>query len=166
MIQPMQLRRISVYNKDHTSPAALTESHHLAVISRALVYRLATYAVAFVIIWCVARGVSLAHLLHSFSVANLWIFLPASVGSFTVWFVGETFLFATYLATYISVRVFARCSPSSLFLPLVSERREAAGVLTASNSTPPVTLICKTQGSHDFGGTNALHRPPATGYRA
>jgi uncharacterized membrane protein YbhN (UPF0104 family) len=123
MIKAMQLRRVSVYNKDHTSPAASTESHHRAVISRALLYRLATYAIAFFIIWCLARGVSLAHLLHSFSVANLWIFIPASVGSFTVWFVGETFLFATlfsYFHNRTSFREMLPANAAQYFLQLIN----------------------------------------------
>jgi uncharacterized membrane protein YbhN (UPF0104 family) len=99
------------------------ESHHIAVISRALLYRLATYATAFFIIWWVARGVSLAHLLHSFSVANLWIFIPASVGSFTVWFVGETFLFATLFSYFHKRTSFLETLPANAaqyFLQLIN----------------------------------------------
>jgi uncharacterized membrane protein YbhN (UPF0104 family) len=122
-IKAMLLRRVSVYNKDHTSAGAPTESHHRAVISRARLYSVATYAVAFFIIWCVARGVSLGHLLHSFSVANLWVFIPASVGSFTVWFVGETFLFATlfsYFHNRTSFREMLPANAAQYFLQLIN----------------------------------------------
>jgi hypothetical protein len=82
---------------------------HRPIISRALFYRLGTYAMALCIIWCVARGVSLSQLLRNFSIADLWVFIPASAGSFTIWFVGETFLFATLFSYSITVPVFARC---------------------------------------------------------
>jgi hypothetical protein len=79
--------------------------------------------VALFIIWCVARGVSLAHLLHSFSVANLWIFIPASFGSFAVWFVGETFLFAA-LFSYFHIRTSFRemlpANAAQYFLQLIN----------------------------------------------
>jgi uncharacterized membrane protein YbhN (UPF0104 family) len=122
-IKTMRLWRVSVYNKDHTSPAASAEPPHRAVISRAFLYRLATYAAAFFIICYAARGVSLAHLLHSFSVANLWIFIPASVGSFTVWFVGETFLFATlfgYFHNRTSFREMLPANAAQYFLQLIN----------------------------------------------
>ncbi len=103
--------------------AGWTQTHDAPVISRALFYRLATYAVALFIIWCVARGVSLAHLLHNFSVANLWIFIPASVGSFAVWFLGETLLFATlfsYFHTRTSFREMLPANAAQYFLQLIN----------------------------------------------
>ena len=65
---------------------------------------------------------SLAQLLHSFSVANLWIFIPASVGSFTVWFVGESFLFATLLSYFHKRTSFDEMLPANAaqyFLQLI-----------------------------------------------
>jgi uncharacterized membrane protein YbhN (UPF0104 family) len=123
LFKAMQVRRAFVYNKDDTLPVASTESHDRIVISRALLYRLATYAAAFFIIWFVARGVPLAHLLHSFAVANLWIFIPASVGSFTVWFVGETFLFATLFSYFHRRTSFGEMLPANAaqyFLQLIN----------------------------------------------
>src|SRR5262249_52680344 len=102
---------------------ASTESHHRARISRAHLYRLAPYAAAFLMIGSVAHGVSLAHLLDSFSVANLWMFIPASVGSFTVWFVGETFLFATlfsYFHNRTSFREMLPANAAQYFLQLIN----------------------------------------------
>jgi uncharacterized membrane protein YbhN (UPF0104 family) len=57
------------------------------------------------------------------SVANLWIFIPASVGSFTVWFVGETFLFAilfSYFHKRTSFREMLPANAAQYFLQLIN----------------------------------------------
>ncbi|HEY2107012.1 MAG TPA: hypothetical protein VGH29_14540, partial [Candidatus Binataceae bacterium] len=78
---------------------------------------------AFAIIWYLARGMAPAQLLHNFSMANLWLFVPASLGSFMVWFGGETLLFAclfSYFHTRISFREMLPANAAQYFLQLVN----------------------------------------------
>jgi hypothetical protein len=90
---------------------------------RGLSHTLGAYALAFVIIWYLARGIAPAQLLHNFSMANLWLFVPASLGSFTVWFGGETLLFAclfSYFHTRTSFREMLPANAAQYFLQLVN----------------------------------------------
>ena len=86
-------------------------------------HTLAVYALALGIIWYLARGVAPAQLLGSFSMANLRVFIPACAGSFSIWFLGETFLFAT-LFSYFHVRTSFRemlpANAAQYFLQLVN----------------------------------------------
>jgi uncharacterized membrane protein YbhN (UPF0104 family) len=90
---------------------------------RGLLHTLGAYALAFAIIWYLARDIALAQLLHNFSMANLWVFLPASLGSFTVFFGGETLLFAclfSYFHTRITFREMLPANAAQYFLQLVN----------------------------------------------
>ena len=81
------------------------------------------YGAAAAIIWYVARGVSIGDLIRSFGEANLWIFIPASVLGFLIWFVGETILFArlfTYFHKPTSVREMIQPNAGQYFLELVN----------------------------------------------
>ncbi len=90
---------------------------------RGLIHTLGAYAVAFAIIGYIARGIAPAQLLHNLSMANLWVFVPASLGAFTVWFAGETLLFATlfsYFHTRTSFREMLPANAAQYFLQLVN----------------------------------------------
>jgi lysylphosphatidylglycerol synthase-like protein len=90
---------------------------------RGLLHTLGAYAVAFGIIAYIARDVAPSQLLHNFSMANLWLFVPASLGSFTIWFGGETLLFATLFSFFHSRTSFREMLPANAaqyFLQLVN----------------------------------------------
>ncbi len=90
---------------------------------RGLLHTLAAYAVAFSIIGYLARGIAPGQLLHDLSMANLWVFVPASAASFTVWFGGETLLFAclfSYFHTRTSFREMLPANAAQYFLQLVN----------------------------------------------
>lgn len=90
---------------------------------RRTVHTLAVYALALGIIWYLARGVAPAQLLGSFSMADLRIFIPACAGSFSIWFLGETFLFATlfsYFHARTSFREMLPANAAQYFLQLVN----------------------------------------------
>jgi len=92
-------------------------------MSRRHVQTLCAYSLAIAIICYLARGITPAQLLHNFSMANLWVFVPASAGSFTIWFGGETLLFATlfsYFNARISFREMLPANAAQYFLQLVN----------------------------------------------
>jgi uncharacterized membrane protein YbhN (UPF0104 family) len=118
-----QWERIVSDNGKNDSARAPRPRNHRRNLSARPFYRLATYVVALSIIWCLARNVSVGQLLHNFSIANPWIFVPASAGSFTVWFVGETFLFATLFSCFHTRTSFREMMPvnaAQYFLQLVN----------------------------------------------
>jgi uncharacterized membrane protein YbhN (UPF0104 family) len=81
------------------------------------------YCIAAAIIWYVARDVSINDLIRGFSQANLWLFIPASVLGFLIWFVGETILFArlfTYFHKPTSFREMIQPNAAQYFLELVN----------------------------------------------
>lgn len=90
---------------------------------RGFLHTLGAYGVAFAITWYLARDIALSQLLHDFSMANLWVFVPASLGSFTVWFGGETLLFAclfSYFNARTSFREMLPANAAQYFLQLVN----------------------------------------------
>lgn len=90
---------------------------------RGLLHTLGAYALAFVIIWYLARDIAPAQLLHNFSMANPWVFVPASLGSFAVFFGGETLLFAwlfSYFHTRTSFREMLPANAAQYFLQLIN----------------------------------------------
>ena len=90
---------------------------------RSTLYTVAVYAVALGIIWYLARGIAPAQLLSGFSMADLRVFIPACAGSFSIWFIGETFLFASlfsYFHTRTSFREMLPASAAQYFLQLVN----------------------------------------------
>lgn len=81
------------------------------------------YAVALGIIWYLARGIEPRQLLRNFSIADLRIFIPASAGSFAIWFLGETFLFATLFSYFHRRTSFCEMLPANAaqyFLQLIN----------------------------------------------
>jgi hypothetical protein len=93
------------------------------LMPRRLLHTLGAYAVAFAVIAYLARGIAPSQLLHNFSMANLWLFLPASAGSFAIWFGGETLLFAclfTYFHSRTSFREMLPANAAQYFLQLVN----------------------------------------------
>ncbi len=90
---------------------------------RTTLHTLAVYALALGIIWYLARGIAPAQLLGGFSMADLRVFIPASAGCFLIWFIGETFLFATlfsYFHTRTSFREMLPANAAQYFLQLVN----------------------------------------------
>jgi hypothetical protein len=90
---------------------------------RTLPHTLFAYAVAFAIIWYLARGIAPVQLLHDLSMADPWLFLGASAGSFAVWFLGETLLFAvlfSYFHTRTSFREMLPANAAQYFLQLMN----------------------------------------------
>jgi hypothetical protein len=91
---------------------------------RRLLHTLGAYAVAFAVIIYLARGIAPpSQLLHDFSMANLWLFVPASAGSFAIWFGGETLLFAclfSYFHSRTSFREMLPANAAQYFLQLVN----------------------------------------------
>jgi len=90
---------------------------------RTLFHGLFVYALAFGIIWYLARGIAPAQLLRDFSMADLRVFIPAGIGSFSVWFLGETFLFATLFSYFHRRTSFSEMLPANAaqyFLQLVN----------------------------------------------
>jgi len=90
---------------------------------RRLIHTLAAYGVAIAVIAYLARDVAPAQLVHNFSMANLWLFVPASAGSFAVWFGGETLLFAclfSYFHARTSFREMLPANAAQYFLQLVN----------------------------------------------
>jgi hypothetical protein len=62
-------------------------------------------------------------LLKGFAMANLLIFIPASAGSFLIWFLGETFLFATLYSFFHTPTRFREMLPANAaqyFLQLIN----------------------------------------------
>jgi len=90
---------------------------------RNVLKNLLVYCAAGVIIWYVARGVSISDFIRSFDEANLWLFIPASLIGFLIWFVGETILFArlfTYFHKPTSFREMIPANAAQYFLELVN----------------------------------------------
>lgn len=81
------------------------------------------YAVALAIVAYVGRGLSSAQFLATMGKANLWLFIPASVGSLLIWFVGETYLFArlySYFNARISFREMLEANAAQYFLQIIN----------------------------------------------
>lgn len=111
---------------------------------RGLLHTLSAYALAFAIIWYLARDIAPAQLLQSFSMANLWLFLPASLGSFAVWFGGETLLFAclfSYFHTRISFREILPANAAQYFLQLVNSALGGTALVTFVNRRKGVPFL-------------------------
>lgn len=86
-------------------------------------HTLAMHVVALGIIWYLARGIALDQLLRNFTMADLQVFIPASAGSFAIWFFGETFLFATlfsYFHCRTSFREMLPANTAQYFLQLIN----------------------------------------------
>jgi len=103
---------------------------------RGLLHTLAAYGVAFAIIWYLARDISPGQLLHNFSMANFWLFVPASAGSFTIWFGGETLLFAclfSYFNARTSFREMLPANATQYFLQLVNSALAGTALVAFMN---------------------------------
>jgi Lysylphosphatidylglycerol synthase TM region len=90
---------------------------------RNLLHTLGAYGVAFGIIWYLARGIDPGQLARNLTMANLWVFLPACLGSFCVWFIGETLLFSSlfsYFHRRTSFREMLPANAAQYFLQLVN----------------------------------------------
>src|ERR1700756_1652055 len=70
---------------------------------KTILQNLAAYCIAGGILWYLSRGMSIQQLMLSVRHANLWLFIPACMTSFLVWFLGETLLFSR-LFTYFHQR--------------------------------------------------------------
>jgi uncharacterized membrane protein YbhN (UPF0104 family) len=111
---------------------------------RWLLHTLATYTVAFAIIWYLARDIEPAQLLHNFSMANLWVFVPASLGSFAVWFGGETLLFAllfTYFNARVSFREMLPANAAQYFLQLINSALAGSSLVLFMNTRKGVPWL-------------------------
>ena len=64
------------------------------LVRKTLVQNLVAYAIAAVIVWYAARGVSWNEVAGIGSHATIWMFVIASLGGFLCWFVGETVLYS------------------------------------------------------------------------
>lgn len=90
---------------------------------RTFFHSLFVYGLAFGIIWYLARGIALGQLAQNLSMADPKIFVAASIGSFAVWFIGETFLFATLFSYFHQRTSFGEMLPANAaqyFLQLVN----------------------------------------------
>jgi|SRR5579875_1276000 uncharacterized membrane protein YbhN (UPF0104 family) len=113
-------------------------------MSRRFLHTLAAYGVALVIIWYIARGISTAQLLHDFSMANLWLFVPASLGSFTIWFAGETLLFACLFSFFNARTSFREMLPANAaqyFLQLVNSALAGSALVLFMNRRKGVPFL-------------------------
>jgi uncharacterized membrane protein YbhN (UPF0104 family) len=102
------------------------------------------YAVAIGVVCYVARGISPQELLRNFSKAHLLIFLPASAGSFAVWFLGETFLFATLFSLFHSRTSFREILPANAaqyFLQLVNTAVAGTALVVFMNRRKGATWL-------------------------
>jgi uncharacterized membrane protein YbhN (UPF0104 family) len=63
-------------------------------VRKTVLHNLVAYAVAAVIVYYAARGVSWRQVAEAGSHATLWIFVVASLGGFLCWFIGETVLYS------------------------------------------------------------------------
>ena len=90
---------------------------------KSILQSLAVYAAAAAIIWYVAHEVPIADLAQSFGQANLWLFIPVSLGGFLLWFFGETFLFSrlfTYFHKRTTFREVLPANAAQYFLQLIN----------------------------------------------
>ena len=97
---------------------------------------MAVYAAALGIVWYLARGIAPAQLLGGFSMADLRVFIPACAGSFSIWFIGETFLFATlfsYFHTRTSFREMLPANAAQYFLQLVNSAAAGTALVMFMN---------------------------------
>jgi len=84
---------------------------------------LAVYAAAAAIIWYVAHEVPIADLVRSLGDANLWMFIPVSLGGFLIWFFSETFLFSrlfSYFHERTTYREMVVPNAAQYFLQLIN----------------------------------------------
>jgi uncharacterized membrane protein YbhN (UPF0104 family) len=111
---------------------------------RWLLHTLGTYTLAFAIIWYLARDIQPGQLLHNFSMANLWMFVPASAGSFLVWFGGETLLFAllfSYFHTRITYREMLPANAAQYFLQLINSALAGTALVLFMNTRKGVPWL-------------------------
>ncbi|SRR5579875_280818 len=111
---------------------------------RRLLYTLGVYAIAFAIIGYLARGIEPGQLLRNFSMANLWVFVPASAGSFAIWFGGETLLFAclfSYFHSRTSFREMLPANAAQYFLQLVNSAVAGAALVMFMNRRKKVPWL-------------------------
>ncbi len=111
---------------------------------RRFLHTLGAYGIALAIIWYLARGISAAQLLHDFSMANLWLFVPASLGSFTIWFGGETLLFAclfSYFNARTSFREMLPANAAQYFLQLVNSALAGTALVLFMNRRKSVPFL-------------------------
>jgi uncharacterized membrane protein YbhN (UPF0104 family) len=104
---------------------------------RWLLHTLGAYVLAFAIIWYLARDIQPSLLLRNFSMANLWLFVPASLGSFAVWFGGETLLFAllfSYFNTRVSFREMLPANAAQYFLQLINSALAGTSLVLFMNT--------------------------------
>jgi hypothetical protein len=83
----------------------------------------AIYGLALGIIYYLARDVPLNQLFANLRLARLWIFIPACLGSFAIWFIGETLLYSrlfTYFHSKTSFREMIWPNAAQYFLQLVN----------------------------------------------
>jgi hypothetical protein len=111
---------------------------------RAWLHTFGIYAVAFGIIAYLARGISPSELAHNFSIANLWVFVPASAGSFAVWFGGETLLFACLYSCFhvrTSFREMLPANAAQYFLQLVNSALAGSALVMFMNRRKGVPFL-------------------------
>ncbi len=95
--------RIAIILRD---PVERAYSHYLAApLSRpsrirALTINLGTYAIALLIIWLLARDISIRRFAESLLHARLSLFIPAAIASILFWFVGDTVTYARLLSYF------------------------------------------------------------------
>jgi hypothetical protein len=115
----------------HPLSQDLTESRRLEregrsrfpTIGRTFFHSLFVYALAFGIIWYLAKGIALTQLARNISMADAKVFVPASIGSFAIWFLGETFLFASLFSYFHRRTSFSEMLPANAaqyFLQLIN----------------------------------------------
>jgi uncharacterized membrane protein YbhN (UPF0104 family) len=115
--------------------AARATTRLLAAFSRlsARTKNLLAYAVALAIVVFVARGISFEELGQALGRANLYLFIPARVCSFSCFFFGETLLFS-WLFSYFNARIGYRemlpANAAQYFLQVVNAA-VAGGALVA-----------------------------------
>jgi uncharacterized membrane protein YbhN (UPF0104 family) len=111
---------------------------------KTLPHTLFAYALAFAIIWYLARGIAPMQLLHNFTMANPWVFIGASAGSFAIWFLGETLLFAllySYFHTRISFREMLPANAAQYFLQLVNTALAGTALVAFVNRRKRVPFL-------------------------
>jgi uncharacterized membrane protein YbhN (UPF0104 family) len=111
---------------------------------RTLFHTLAAYGVALGIIAYLARDVAPAQLLRDLAMADLWVFLPASAGSFAVWFLGETLLFSalfSYFNSRISFREMLPANAAQYFLQLVNQAVAGTALVMFMNRRKGVPFL-------------------------
>jgi uncharacterized membrane protein YbhN (UPF0104 family) len=71
------------------------------------------WGAALLCLWWIARGLTLHRLLKTFESANLWLFIPANVISFFIWWLGDTLLFAALFSFFHKKTRFRELLPAT-----------------------------------------------------